>query len=604
MQIFGLVLEPVSRRLGRRGSAWAFLFPNMAFFSVFQLLPIFLLAYYSLSSGSSIFATGREFVGGENFSQILRCEDYFNPNSCNADLFWRGVWNTLGYVFFEVGALMLLSLATALVLNQRIRGRGFFRSVFFYPVLLSPVIVALVWKWILQDEGLLNAALDGLSVPTVNWLLDANWSRYFVIAAGVWATLGFYTLIILAGLQGINPQLYDAARVDGAKDWQRFLDITLPLLRPSLLVAFMLAFIRAVQASRWWRKIMIAEFLGRRHGKLRPTWRDLIVYAYLALGVTLMLGPVLWAAVSSLKTEDSIRQYPPEFVPQTEAVVEVDGYDAPLPVYRVTLDNGEERLLAQASRVGIMARMVDPENPETTFEVPLSTAEAVRTPHLAFNNYVEPLRRFNFSTFFGNSIFVTIAATMVTLLITSMAAFALSKYKFRGRNVVLGLIASQLLIPGTVLLVPTFIVVSWLGWFNSYHALIWPLVATPTGVFLLRQYMLTIPDDMLDAARVDGASEWRVYWETVLPLTAPALSVLAIFSVMWRWNDFIWPLIVISDSDKFTLPLALTRLSGQYTTSWGQLLAMTVLSLLPITIIFAFLQRFITTGIASMGVKG
>lgn len=247
MQIFGLVLEPVSRRLGRRGSAWAFLFPNMAFFSVFQLLPIFLLAYYSLSSGSSIFATGREFVGGENFSQILRCEDYFNPNSCNADLFWRGVWNTLGYVFFEVGALMLLSLATALVLNQRIRGRGFFRSVFFYPVLLSPVIVALVWKWILQDEGLLNAALDGLSVPTVNWLLDANWSRFFVIAAGVWATLGFYTLIILAGLQGINPQLYDAARVDGAKDWQRFLDITLPLLRPSLLVAFMLAFIRAVQ---------------------------------------------------------------------------------------------------------------------------------------------------------------------------------------------------------------------------------------------------------------------------------------------------------------------------------------------------------------------
>lgn len=247
MSLLGLVLDPLTFWLGRRRSAWAFLFPNMAFFAVFQLLPIFLLAYYSLSSGTSISAASRSFVGAQNYVDILSCRDYLDANSCSVDLFWRGVWNTVGYVFFEVVALMVLSLVTALALNRHIRGRGFFRSVFFYPVLLSPVIVALVWKWILQDQGVLNAVLDALRLPTSNWLVDPTWSRIVVVSTSVWSTLGFYTLILLAGLQGINPQLYDAARVDGAKSWRRLVDITLPLLRPSLLVAFMLAFIRAVQ---------------------------------------------------------------------------------------------------------------------------------------------------------------------------------------------------------------------------------------------------------------------------------------------------------------------------------------------------------------------
>jgi alpha-1,4-digalacturonate transport system permease protein len=349
---------------------------------------------------------------------------------------------------------------------------------------------------------------------------------------------------------------------------------------------------------------MFKTLLTRKAGGRKANWRDWVVYAYLALGVIVMLGPVLWAALSSLKTQDSIQQYPPEIIPQSYALVDVEGYDEPLPLYKVTEEDGDVVELAQIRRIGIEAQMVDPENPTEIIRVPVSSTQAVRDVHLQFSNYVDPLNDFNFGTYFQNSTLVTVVATLVTLLITSMAAFALSKYRFRGRGLMLGLIVSQLLIPGTVLLVPTFVVVSWLGWFNSYNALIWPLVATPTGVFLLRQYMLTIPDDMLDAARIDGASEWRVYWETVLPLSAPAISVLAIFSVMWRWNDFVWPLIVISDTEKYTLPLALSRFSGEYTTSWEQLLAMTVLTLLPITVIFGFLQKYVTTGIASMGVKG
>jgi alpha-1,4-digalacturonate transport system permease protein len=200
-------------------------------------------------------------------------------------------------------------------------------------------------------------------------------------------------------------------------------------------------------------------------------------------------------------------------------------------------------------------------------------------------------------------VFVTVVSTAITLLINSMCAFALSKYTFRGRNAIFVFILSTLMIPISVILVPAFLVVTALGLTNSLWGVILPPAATPTGVFLLRQYMLTIPDELIDAARMDGASEWRVFWRIVLPLTAPALAVLAIFSVMWRWNDFLWPLIVLNREDVFTLQLGLAAFQGELDTQWHYLLAMTVITLLPVVVLFGFLQRYITTGIATSGLK-
>ena len=344
-------------------------------------------------------------------------------------------------------------------------------------------------------------------------------------------------------------------------------------------------------------------FLSARSGGRRANARDLITYSYLIIGAFIMLAPVLWGVMSSFKSPESIDRFPPESLPRAPARVEVDGFDEPLPLFNVELDDGTTAELAQVRRIGLEGTYVDPDNPTQAVTVHIANATGVREIDLAFNNYSDPLQEFDFLTFFKNSAFVTVTATLITLLFNSMAAFALSKYQFRGRGVLLGSVVSQLLLPSTVLLVPLFLVVHWLGWFDNLNALIWPVSATPTGVFLLRQYMLTIPDDMLDAARVDGATEWRVYWETVVPLSMPAISVLTIFSVMWRWNDFIWPLIIIGDPENYTLPLGLSFFSTEFDVRWGPLLAMTVLTLLPVTIVFAMLQRSITTGIASMGVK-
>ncbi|MEM7349003.1 MAG: sugar ABC transporter permease, partial [Chloroflexota bacterium] len=136
---------------------------------------------------------------------------------------------------------------TAIILNRKIAGRGFFRSVFFYPVLLSPIVVALIWKWILQENGLFNGILDGMGRDKVMFLTNVTWARFWVIMISVWAYMGFYTLILLAGLQAIPTSLYEAAQIDGASAWEQFRRITMPLLRPTMLVVVILALIRAVQ---------------------------------------------------------------------------------------------------------------------------------------------------------------------------------------------------------------------------------------------------------------------------------------------------------------------------------------------------------------------
>ncbi|MFU8888823.1 MAG: carbohydrate ABC transporter permease [Trueperaceae bacterium] len=353
----------------------------------------------------------------------------------------------------------------------------------------------------------------------------------------------------------------------------------------------------------------VGRFLTRRQndgrkGARRWTVADVLTYGYLIAGVLVMFGPVAWLVLSSFKTQANLLEFPPTLLPLAQQTAEVDGYPNPLPLFDVAFEDGGVARLAQVRRVGLQAQMVDPADPGEIVRVAIDQRTPVRVFRLATENYTEAFSRFNFATYLRNSVVVTVGATLITLIINSMAAFALSKYRFRGRNAIFLVIIATLMIPISVILVPVYLVITQVGWINSLWGVIIPGAATPTGVFLLRQYMLTIPDELLDSGRIDGASEWRIYWQIVLPLAAPALAVLAIFSVMWRWNDFLWPLIVLTRSEFFTLQVGLNAFQGELNVQWHYVLAMTVLTLLPITVVFSLLQRFITTGIASTGVKG
>ena len=347
----------------------------------------------------------------------------------------------------------------------------------------------------------------------------------------------------------------------------------------------------------------VFAFLTRTRGRSHLHITDMLTYLYLTFGVLLMFGPVVWLVLSSFKTSAEVVKFPPRILPYRQETIEIEGYDEPLPLYEVTLEDGSTAQMAQVRRIGLEAQLIDPANPDEIVKVHINDRQPVERVVFSLDNYIEGIESFDFAVYFRNSVIVTVFATILTLLVNSMAAFALAKYSFRGRTAIFLIMISTLMVPLSVVLVPVFLVITRVGWNNNLLGVIVPGAATPTGVFLLRQYMLTIPDDLIDAARIDGASEWRIYTKVIVPLSKPALAVLTIFSVMWRWNDFLWPLVVLSRSEVFTLQVGLQSFQGQLNVQWHLILAMTVLTLLPITIVFAFLQRNITTGIATTGMK-
>ncbi len=247
MNIVEFPFNLAEKYLGQRRIAWFFLAPTLVLFSIFTFLPIILSIAYSFTGGTEILLTNRPFVGLDNYAALLDCENYLNPNTCQYDGFMQGILNTGSYAVFNVVFTILIALFTAIILNRKMKGRGFFRALFFYPVLLSPVVVGLIWKWFLERMGLLNLVIEHFGGQEIIFLLDIFWSRFWVVFVSVWFHMGFYMLILLAGLQAIPPDVYEAAQIDGTSKPRVFFKITLPLLMPNILVVFILVMIRSVQ---------------------------------------------------------------------------------------------------------------------------------------------------------------------------------------------------------------------------------------------------------------------------------------------------------------------------------------------------------------------
>lgn len=240
-------MAAIQRLIGVDRMAYVFLAPNIAFFSLFVFLPIGISLWFSITGGTQLFPSERPYVGAQHYRALADCGSFLDPASCREDHFWRGVANTLKFTLFQMVAMVGTALVTALVLNMKIRARGFFRAVYFFPVLLSPVVVALIWKWILQRDGLLNAALTLSGGEKILFFVEPGWAMFWAVFVSVWAHMGFYTLILLAGLQAIPADIYEAAEMDGTPPMRVLTRLTLPLLWPNLVVVLVLVLIRAVQ---------------------------------------------------------------------------------------------------------------------------------------------------------------------------------------------------------------------------------------------------------------------------------------------------------------------------------------------------------------------
>jgi multiple sugar transport system permease protein len=219
-------------------------------------------------------------------------------------------------------------------------------------------------------------------------------------------------------------------------------------------------------------------------------------------------------------------------------------------------------------------------------------------------NYSDVLRIAPFGRWFVNTVIVTTASVIGNLLFCSLAGYAFARIKFFGREVVFLLVLATLMIPFQVVMIPTFLIVRRLGLIDTLGALIVPNLCGAFGVFLLRQFFRTLPVELEEAARIDGASRLGVLFKIVLPLSAPALATLAVITFMWTWNDFLWPLITIYNEQNMTLQLGLTTFQGAHQTSTNLLMAANVMSMLPVLLLFFAAQRFFIRGIATSGLKG
>ncbi|MFF4827710.1 carbohydrate ABC transporter permease [Streptomyces sp. NPDC001312] len=271
--------------------------------------------------------------------------------------------------------------------------------------------------------------------------------------------------------------------------------------------------------------------------------RVLLLYTIASLGLLLMAAPFLWMALSAFKTKKDLTASPPVWIPSTWTL----------------------------------------------------------------SNFSELFDQLDMARYFMNSLVVAVLVTVCNLLFCSMLGYALAKLDFTGRSKVFAIVLAALMVPGNLMILPLYVLMNGLGLIDTYAGLVLPFAASAFGVFLMRQFMQSVPDELLEAARIDGAGEWYIFWRIVLPLVKPALATLTIFVFLGSWNNFIWPLIATNDPGKYTLPVALATFANDpnRTVSGGNgmLMAGSLLVVLPVLVVFTVLQRHFTQGIATAGLK-
>ncbi|MEO3860607.1 carbohydrate ABC transporter permease [Acrocarpospora sp. B8E8] len=267
--------------------------------------------------------------------------------------------------------------------------------------------------------------------------------------------------------------------------------------------------------------------------------RRVWTYAGLAVGLVLVAFPFGWTLLASVKPESEIRRDPPTFLPD----------------------------------------------------------------QWTFGNYAGLFERTQMDQAFLNSTVVALAAVAGNLLFCSMVGYAFAKLPFRGRNVLFGLVLVQMMVPAIVVMIPQFVLIARFGLVNTFLGIILPTVVTPLGIFLMRQFIADIPDELVHAARVDGAREFRIFFQIVLPLCKPALATLGLITFFTSWNAFIWPAVVAQSEDMYTLPVALAIFNNAQATQYGLVIAGAVVVVLPILVIFLFLQRYFVQGTTFTGLK-
>ncbi|WP_341252669.1 carbohydrate ABC transporter permease [Euzebya pacifica] len=340
---------------------------------------------------------------------------------------------------------------------------------------------------------------------------------------------------------------------------------------------------------------------SERRGRRRERLRRAGLYTVLTVVGLGLLFPFLVVAGASLKARDDIFRYPPRLLPYSQDVAEVAGQDEALPLYDI---DGEERVLLEGVGGGDGAFAL-PEDPTDVVEANIRTATTVDSVTARTENFGEVLDQQNLGRSLTNTILVTVLVVGGTVLTSLMGGYAFARISFPGRDALFLVYIGSIMVPFVILIVPLYQVMVGLGWVDSLAALVFPFVFNAYGTFLIRQFFVSIPKELEEAAVLDGASRWTILWRIFVPLSAPAIATLSTFMFLYAWNSFVWPFIVINagNTDNHVLTLSLQQLGGRAADTPNLIFAAVIIAIaVPVTV-FVLAQRYFVENLASSGIK-
>ena len=593
-------------RLGRGDhvTGWALVSPAVVLIGIFGLLPVLMSLQLSFQK-SDLLTPETPWVGFDNYKKLA-----------DDPVFVEAIKHTIVYTALFVPGTMLVGLFVAAALNRSVRFISVYRTAAYITMAVSTISQGIIFLWLTdRDYGLVNAALNAVGVAPQAFLASPSQALYVIVAMTIWGWTGFSVIVYLAALQGVPAELHEAAAIDGAQRVHPVPHHHRAAARTGESVPRGLADDQRIAAVRRGLRDHEGRTVARHHGHrllpVGPRVREVRRRVRRGDGLCAVRRhpgdhrravpprPQVRALMTESRRPHPSHLSPPRMPPEPA----VAGFDCPSArgissSFRVTF-------ILIVPLLWMLITSLETEGEANRFP-PVLLPESPR-----FENYSDAWAAAPFGHFFVNSALVTLVVLVSNLVVCSLAGYAFARIRFLGRGALFVTLMATLMVPFQVTMIPVFLIVKWFGdnvWeglgIDHIGALMLPNLATAFGIFFLRQFFQTVPVELEEAARVDGTSRLGVLFKIVLPLSLPALSTLAALTVLTSWNDFLWPLIVITSQDQMTIPLGLSYFQGAHFVRWPLLMAANVMSLLPMLLVFIGAQRYFVQSVASTGLKG
>ena len=588
-----------------------FISPFYIIFTIFFLIPTvasFVLAFYKWKG-----VKAPKPRGWGNYEYLFFKDQNF------WEIFQNTIFYSAGSVFITIPLALLLALALN---NQSLKLKPFWRLVFFSPIVTSVVAAALTFKMILNSEfGLLNYAISFIGIEPINWVESSSTSKWSVMMLVVWRWTGLTCIYFLAGLQFIDRTLYEAAKIDGATAWHQFWYVTLPQLAPVTLFVCIIVSIGSFQ--------IFEDVFVMYSGNDVPTHaKSMVVYILergfqqLKLGFGSSIGVFMFICIFIISLfqfrtfASNLDQDAKKSVIERILSPIIDFIANIFPIQSGETNKSLSPIISKISLnfiitiIGLITLI--PYFFMITSSLK-STAEIMAWPPIIWSknpnweNVTNLFTEFPANLWIFNSFVVAIAVTVLTVFLCTLAGYAFAKYSFKGKNKLFIFMVATAMIPFPIIMIPLYVLVGRMGMNDTLLGLIIPFVAPAIGIFMMRQFITSVPDELIQAARADGAGEFRIFWQIVVPLVWPGIATLSIITYVNSWNSFLWPLIILRDDLNYTIPLGMTEvfaLSVGQEPQYGQAMAFATLTTIPIIIIFSFVQKYYVAGLSAGAVKG